>query len=153
MKQQSGFGLIEVMVAFVILALTAGSLLQLSKQYLSYSRDGRTQEVALRLVESKLDELRHQQLSLGYNSVVPGSDTSRLMETDFTETWTVEAKAWSVAQDQWLAPVSGVSNKKDVKVSLSWQDSQGVLNTIALESAITPITPLYAGPFGERYPL
>ena len=59
MKRQQGFGLIEVMIAFIVVAITAGSLLQLNKSYLEYSRDGRNREVALRLAESKLDELRY----------------------------------------------------------------------------------------------
>ncbi|MGO1247007.1 MAG: type IV pilus modification PilV family protein [Oceanisphaera sp.] len=153
MKQQSGFGLIEVMIALVILALTAGSLLQLSQQYLSYSRDGRAREVALRLVESRLDELRHQQASQGYNSLASGSDMRTLMDINFTINWTVQDQMWSATQGLWLASASVISDKKDVSVSLTWQDSQGELNSITLASAIAPISAIYAGPFGERYPL
>lgn len=154
MKRQRGFGLIEVMIAFVIVVGTAGSLLQLSKHYLEYSRDGRSREVALRLLESKLDELRHEQSVSGYHAVSSGNETRNVADVGFELDWVVHNLDWDTAQGKWLSSAASGSlgDKKDLVVTVVWQDDRGETKSVTLSSAIAPILPIYAGPFGERDP-
>lgn len=154
MKRERGFGLIEVMTAFVIVAVTAGSLLQLSKHYLEYSRDGRSREVALRLLESKLDELRHEQAVSGYPDVSSGSEARTVATISFDLEWAVHPRNWDRSQNQWLSSAANGSegNKKDIAVTVAWQNDRGQAQSVTLNSAIAPILPIYAGPFGERDP-
>ena len=153
MKRQGGFGLIEVMIAFVIVVVTAGSLLQLSKQYLEYSRDGRSREVALRLLESKLDELRHQQSLAGYQAVSSSNEVRTVSDVIFNIGWTVQGQDWDPTQSQWISLGAGsLGDKKDLQVSVAWQNGRGEAKSMTLQSAIAPLVPIYAGPFGERDP-
>ncbi|WP_417615893.1 type IV pilus modification PilV family protein [Oceanisphaera sp.] len=154
MKRQLGFGLIEVMIAFVIVAVTAGSLLQLSKHYLEYSRDGRSREIALRLLESKLDELRHEQFVAGYQAVGLGNEARTVANTSFQLDWVVDQRDWDTEQGKWRSSAASDSqgDKKDLMVTVAWQDDRGEEKSVTLSSAIVPILPIYAGPFGERDP-
>lgn len=154
MKRERGFGLIEVMIAFVIVAVTAGSLLQLSKHYLEYSRDGRSREVALRLLESKLDELRYQQAVSGYQTVSSGSEARTVAAISFDLEWAVHLRDWDSSQSQWLSTAASGSkgDKKDIAVTVTWQNDRGQAQSVTLNSAIAPIRPIYTGPFGERDP-
>lgn len=154
MKREYGFGLIEVMIAFVLVAVTAGSLLQLSKHYLEYSRDGRSREVALRLLESKLDQLRHQQAVSGYQAVSSGNEALTVATISFDLEWAVYPRDWDSSQHRWLSTAANGSkgDKKDIAVTVAWQTDRGQAQSMTLNSAIAPILPIYAGPFGERDP-
>ncbi len=138
MKRQHGFGLIEVMLAFVIVAATAGTLLQLNKTYLEYSRDGRSREVAMRLAESKLDELRRFQNRTGFNAITNGSDTVNLDDSKYQRTWIVNSYVWDSDNSDWITPFSNSQNiaKKQVEVTVSWSDASEEL-TFTLESVIS----------------
>ncbi|WP_346351000.1 type II secretion system protein [Oceanimonas sp. AH20CE76] len=113
MKRQHGFGLIEVMLAFVIVAATAGTLLQLNKTYLEYSRDGRSREVAMRLAESKLDELRRFQSRNGFDEITDGSDTVNLDNNEYARNWAVTESG---------------NAQKQVVVTINWNDGGEVLS-------------------------
>ncbi|WMC10028.1 prepilin-type N-terminal cleavage/methylation domain-containing protein [Oceanimonas pelagia] len=150
MKRQYGFGLIEVMLAFVIVAATAGTLLQLNKTYLEYSRDGRSREVAIRLAESKLDELRRFQTRSGFDAIVGGSDSISLDSIDYARSWTVTAYAWNSASSAWKTTSSSDNNtgKKQVVVTVNWTDA-GSSRSFSLESLLSPNLPASGGPFGS----
>ncbi|MBR9856589.1 MAG: hypothetical protein GYB38_02670 [Gammaproteobacteria bacterium] len=147
MKRQQGFGLIEVMIAFIVVAVTAGSLLQLNKSYLEYSRDGRNREVALRLAESKLDELRYFRNLQGYQNIVSGSESTALDGVTYELDWTVDDYGWDGSA--WMSPLlSGItSGKKEVTVTVDWDDP-GVKQNFTLASVISPNQSLGGGPFG-----
>lgn len=113
MKRQHGFGLIEVMLAFVIVAATAGTLLQLNKTYLEYSRDGRSREVAMRLAESKLDELRRFQSRNGFDEITDGSDTVNLDNNEYARNWAVTESG---------------NAQKQVVVTINWNDGGEALS-------------------------
>ncbi|MBM7456928.1 type II secretory pathway pseudopilin PulG [Oceanisphaera litoralis] len=148
MKAQSGFGLIEVMIAFIVVAVTAGSLLQLNKTYLEYSRDGRNREIALRLAESKLDEFRGVQNRAEYSSISDASSTTKVNGTDYTVSWTVNDYGWDGSA--WVTPLStGMSSdKKEVVVSVDWDDA-GNTPGIAISSVLSPYFSVSSGPFGS----
>ncbi|AEY00720.1 type IV pilin [Oceanimonas sp. GK1] len=149
MTRQYGFGLIEVMLAFIIVAATAGTLLQLNKTYLEYSRDGRSREVAMRLAESKLDELRRFQSRTGFDAIVSGSDSVSLDNIDYGRSWTVTPYAWNSASSAWATPppANVEIGKKEVAVTVTWTDA-GEAQSFSLDSVISPNTPASGGPFG-----
>ncbi|MCC4265711.1 type II secretion system GspH family protein [Oceanimonas baumannii] len=150
MRRQHGFGLIEVMLAFVIVAATAGTLLQLNKTYLEYSRDGRNREVAMRLAESKLDELRRFQHRAGFTAIDSGSDSLSLDGIEYHRNWTVTAYTWNSASSAWNMTSAGDENtaKKQVEVTISWNE-QGEPFNFSLNSVISSTIPAISGPFGS----
>ncbi|WP_116475054.1 prepilin-type N-terminal cleavage/methylation domain-containing protein [Zobellella maritima] len=145
MKRQAGFGLVEVVIAFIVVAVTAGSLLQLNKVYLEYSRDGRSREVALRLAESKLDELRHFNDKLGYQNISGGSQTTVSNGVTYNLGWTVTDYGWDTINTKWTTPLpSGTtSGKKEVAVTVDWSDN-GEPQSFTLSSVVSP-QQLYSG--------
>ncbi|GHA08602.1 prepilin-type N-terminal cleavage/methylation domain-containing protein [Oceanisphaera arctica] len=150
MKRQQGFGLIEVLIAFIVVAVTAGSLLQLNKNYLEYSRDGRSREVALRLAESKLDELRYFRDKQGYQNIAGGTESTELDGVTYDLDWTVDDYGWDAANTQWATPPpTGIpSGKKEVAVTVDWNDT-GVPQSFTLSSVVSPSLSVESGPFGS----
>ncbi|GAA3547222.1 type IV pilus modification PilV family protein [Zobellella aerophila] len=148
MKQQAGFGLVEVMIAFLLVAVTAGSLLQLNKVYLEYSRDGRNREVALRLAESKLDELRSFQDQSGYQAIGSGAEQTVVDEAVYELGWAVTDYGWDGST--WVSPPpSGVaSGKKEIVLTIDWEDAGGP-DSFTLGSVVAPNLSIGGGPFGS----
>lgn len=148
MKQQAGFGLVEVMIAFIVVAVTAGSLLQLNKLYLEYSRDGRNREVALRLAESKLDELRGFQDQAGYQAISEGTEQTTVDEVNYDLGWTVTDYGWNGSS--WVSPPpSGISSgKKDIALTIGWEGAGGP-DSFSISSVVSPNLSISGGPFGS----
>lgn len=148
MKNQFGFGLIEVVIAFVLVAVSAGSLLQLHKVYLEYSRDGRHREVALRLAESKLDALRME--SGADYQALSGSPSPEMVLVDemaYALEWTVSDYGWSGSAWVTPAPPGRAVGKKEIGIAVSWQDGEEA-ETVFIESTLAPNTSFSRGPFG-----
>ncbi|MBL1376846.1 type IV pilus modification PilV family protein [Zobellella iuensis] len=149
MKKQAGFGLVEVVIAFILVAVTAGSLLQLHKVYLEYSRDGRYREVALRLAESKLDELRGFGRIADYQAIASSSapESVRVDDTDYAIEWGVSDYGWDGGA--WVTPLpSGVaSGKKAIDITVGWSQPDGG-GSLRLESVLSPHLSIGSGPFG-----
>ncbi|MGR7922485.1 type IV pilus modification PilV family protein [Zobellella denitrificans] len=131
-NKQHGFGLIEVFISFFIVAVTAGSLLSLNKTYLEYIRDGRSREVAIRLAESRLDDLRIFKNMAEYEALADGSETLSIDDVSYDVVWSV------------------VSNGavKDVYVEVFWIGAGGDSESVSLSSSITPNLSVTRGPFG-----
>ncbi|OXS15848.1 hypothetical protein CGX12_06800 [Zobellella denitrificans] len=149
MRRQNGFGLLEVMIAFILVAVTAGTLLQLNKVYLEYSRDGRYREVALRLAESKLDELRGFDSIADYQAIVGSSspESVRVDDTDYAIEWEVTDYGWDGSA--WVTPPpSGVaSGKKEIEIAVGWSQPDGD-EVLLAESVLSPNLSIGSGPFG-----
>ncbi|WP_107850829.1 type IV pilus modification PilV family protein [Oceanimonas marisflavi] len=139
MKRHQGFGLVEALIAFVIVAVTAGALLQLNKSYLEYSRDGLNREVAVRLAESKLDEFRQFRDQLSYQNISGGTETRAVDEISYDLAWTVNDYGWDEANSQWVTPPpTGVpSDKKEIAVTVNWDDT-GQPQSFTLSSVVSP---------------
>ena len=58
-KHISGFSLIEVIIAFLVIAMGSASLVQLHRGYLRQESNSTQREEAMHLAESKLDDLRN----------------------------------------------------------------------------------------------
>lgn len=135
MKRQSGFGLVEVFISFLLVAGTAGVLLQLHKVYLEYSRDGSYREVALRLAESKIDEVRNVGSLSAFNSLPNGGTEQRVINNmTFYLDWTI-------------SPVGSLM-EKEVGVDVSWTVDTA-LQTFSLSSRVVPQLQVIEGPVGN----
>ncbi|WP_458734369.1 type IV pilus modification PilV family protein [Zobellella taiwanensis] len=135
MKRQSGFGLIEVFISFLLVAGTAGVLLQLHKVYLEYSRDGGYREVALRLAESKIDEIRSTDSLSAFNSLPNGGNEQKVIDNmTFELDWTI-------------SPVGSLM-EKEVDVEVSWA-VDAALQTFSLSSRVVPQLQIIEGPVGN----
>jgi hypothetical protein len=149
MRRQNGFGLLEVMIAFILVAVTAGTLLQLNKVYLEYSRDGRYREVALRLAESKLDELRGFDSIADYQAIVGSSspESVQVDDTDYAIEWEVTDYGWDGSA--WVTPPpSGVaSGKKEIEIAVGWSEPESD-EVLLAESVLSPNLSISSGPFG-----
>ncbi|PSJ39295.1 hypothetical protein C7I36_12655 [Zobellella taiwanensis] len=149
MRRQSGFGLLEVMIAFILVAVTAGTLLQLNKVYLEYSRDGRYREVAMRLAESKLDELRGFDNITDYQAIVGSSapESVQVDDTDYAIEWEVTDYGWDGSA--WVTPPpSGVaSGKKEIEIAVGWSEPESD-EVLLAESVLSPNLSISSGPFG-----
>lgn len=149
MKRQAGFGLLEVLIAFIVVAVTAGALLQLNKVYLEYSRDGRYREVALRLAESKLDELRSFHTVGGYQNIDSSATPEQVVVDDigYEVSWIVTDYAWDGSD--WVTPLpSGTpSGKKEIAVGVGWSNAGGE-QALAIDSIVSPSLSISSGPFG-----
>lgn len=132
MRRQAGFGLIEVMLAFIIVAVTSGALLQLNKVYLEYSRDGAYREVAIRLAESRLDELRTFSSEVEYAAVTSGTELITAHN----------GISYGVSWD-----INELDHRKDVVITVSWHDPGGT-KSLVMESTIAPNLSVASGPFG-----
>lgn len=152
MQQHRGFALIEVMIAFILLSIMAAGLLPLSQRYLTYSRDGRDREIAMRLAESKLDELRHLAYLNQSSMIVSGQSTQTMSNTAFSLNWTVTAFDWNPTQQAWQSVIADeyFSGKKDVSVTITWLDTRDADQSLVLNTALVALPTLSAGPFGHR---
>lgn len=149
MSRQHGFGLIEVIVALVLIAVTAGSLLQLSKHYLSYGRESASREIALRILESKLDTFKSSRSLEEYQAISSGSEQQLLAEHTFNLGWEVSEWGWDKESEQWYqGTVDPLLSKKDIQLFITWQDGHPEPQQLFLQTSVTFITPLIAGPFG-----
>ena len=149
-RQRRGFGLIEVMVALVLIAVMAAALLPLSQRYLSASRDGRQLEVAVRLAESKLDELRHLAQQNQPQLIVSGHQQRQVIDSEFSLDWTVSALKWSPAVQAWQSAADAELNgKQNVLVTVTWSNSRDELQSFSLQTALVALPSLVAGPFGR----
>ena len=153
MKRIRGFGLIEVMVALVLIAVMAAALLPLSQRYLTASRDARQLEVALRLAESKLDELRHFAQQNQPQLLVSGDGVQQVMLSEFSLQWTVQSFNWQPTPQAWQPAANGAqfSGKHQVLVTVTWLNSHDEPQSFSLSTAMVALPTLTAAPFGRRF--
>ncbi|MGL5303898.1 MAG: prepilin-type N-terminal cleavage/methylation domain-containing protein, partial [Aeromonas sp.] len=154
MKRQNGFGLLEILVTLVVLGVAVVGLVTLSKSALSASQDGKRYEVAMRLAESKIDELRNFNSLViaisphtAYNNIVSGNATKILSKDSYSLVWTVNNQYWNSATAAWegVAPTGYLLNypgRKQVATTVSWVNSKGENISIFLTGYISPIQSL-----------
>ncbi|MGL5660438.1 MAG: type IV pilus modification PilV family protein [Aeromonas sp.] len=154
MKRQNGFGLLEILVTIVVLGVAVVGLVTLSKSALSASQDGKRYEVAMRIAESKIDELRNFNSLViataphtAYNNIVSGNATKILSKDSYSLVWTVNNQYWNSATAAWegVAPTGYLLNypgRKQVATTVSWVNSKGNNISIFLTGYISPIQSL-----------
>ena len=112
---QSGFFLIEAVVAFLLLAFTTLGLSSFMLTTIETNRDARRITAATNLAQDKMEELR----GLAYTAVVSGSDGEFNEEGGTTGARVIYSRSWSVTED---SPESGL---KSIRVQVGWTDKKG----------------------------
>lgn len=104
-QRQSGFTLIEALIALVVLSLGLFGLMQIQTRVMTETGDSKTRTAAVNIAQEKLEELRNG----SYDSVVSGGDTVQAAAGGtwtFTRSWTVTSKT--------------NPNYKEVSIIASW---------------------------------
>ena len=114
-KEQSGFFLIEAVVAFLLLAFTTLGLSSFMLTTIETNRDARRITAATNLAQDKLEELR----GLSYTAVVSGSDGEFNEEGGTTGSRVIYSRSWTVIDD---SPEAGL---KSILVQVGWIDKKG----------------------------
>jgi type IV pilus modification protein PilV len=114
-KIQKGIGLIEVLIATVVIAVGLLSVASLQGRFVSSSGISKTYSEALVLAEKKLEMLRNNVTATGYNALAAGAfiDPGNPIagtNASFTRSWTVTG--------------ADAPNRKKVSMQVGW-DSNG----------------------------
>ncbi|MDD1620131.1 MAG: hypothetical protein LUQ11_01525 [Methylococcaceae bacterium] len=122
-KLQGGIGLIEVLIAMVVVAVGLVAVATLQGHLMSDSGDNKTRSEALALAERKIEELRNNANVAGYQAITAGTTTeSNIVGTNatFTRSWTIGDVTGFLAS----AP-----NRKNISVQVSWDgNGNGVVD-------------------------
>ncbi len=110
-KHNAGIGLIEVLVATVVVAVGLLAVATLQGGLMGGSRDNKTRAECQSLANTKMEQLRDAITPAGYTAIV--SSTANENITGVTETF---SRGWTVT-DQ-TSP-----NRKQVNVTVSWGDA------------------------------
>lgn len=136
-KRTHGFTLIEVLIALAVMGFGLIGIARFQVTMIQDSGFVREQTIAMRLAESKIEELRafkalsdsvglpsYEGIASGTETIQPANDTSV-----FTVSWTVDRQS----------PAAG--DFKEVRVTVSWTDARGALRTIETGSIIAADDP------------
>ncbi len=138
---QRGFGLIEVLVAFVVIAAGAAALVKLQSAFLTTTAESGAREAAMHLAETKLDDLRSFEVvattsgkvayqDIGNNSggqIASGAHTIGQQALDLS---------WTVSNQFLTSPANVIPERKDATVTVSWIDRSGTQRNLSLSGAI-----------------
>ena len=129
-KKYAGQGLIEIVITVLIIAGTVLALIRFQIA-LTYSNSvSQQQNIALILANKQIETLRDFSVLTGANSyanVASGSSTTTITHAVYTITWTVTA--------------STNPTYKNIHVSVTWIDRNGVSQSISLVSHVAGIDP------------
>jgi Tfp pilus assembly protein PilV len=143
--KQKGIGLIEVMVAFIIIATSAVALVGLQNRFMQTEDESTSREVAMHLAETALDELRtFDSINtttgiVAYEDIASNSLGTSQSIGKFTYTTT-----WTVTNRFFTTPTPTLPDQKDVNVVVTWHDQEGTARSISLFGIISPNTSLNA---------
>lgn len=145
-----GFSLIEVMLAFIIVAVSAAGLVKLQNSYMKQEGSSSARESAMHLAENKLDDLRSFTTlatttgQFAYQDIqtnVGQSIANGLAAGSHTIGNTIYALGWTVANDPDPLPANlKYPLRKDITISVAWSDQNGSDKTLSLSSSIAAST-------------
>jgi prepilin-type N-terminal cleavage/methylation domain-containing protein len=146
-KNQSGFGLLELLIAITILAIGMLGIMKLQMQSAFGNTASRKNSAAVNLARSKMEELKRigaYSIQGGAIAALADSDTTYDLDDwtspDFTDgpfneaadssaAGKIYSRSWNVVQDY---PIPGF---KSIRVRVSWND-QGVEKHVDMETQI-----------------
>lgn len=154
-SRPSGFSLIEVLIAVVILSFGLLALSALQGSLFRNSAESKAQSVGLSLASEKLEYFRGYRDSTVYTALTSGADGTAgaplaVGGVDYTRSWTVTRYAYpeaggnftSVGNTAALGATYASNNEfKRVSVTVGWTDPQGNPQSVTLEDAIAAIDP------------
>ncbi|QXB55414.1 prepilin-type N-terminal cleavage/methylation domain-containing protein [Aeromonas sp. FDAARGOS 1415] len=148
MNKQKGFGLLEILIALVLLGVGVAGLVSLARGMLSAAREGGRYEIAMRLAESKLDEFRNfnevrtaTPPLTAYKDIATGSGSQSLSNDSYSVNWTVTNQflnggVWSTTQP--ATYLYDYPERKRIVVRVTWNDNDGSGRYLELAGAISP---------------
>ena len=134
-KKQKGVGLIEVLIATVVIAIGLLAVAALQSGFIAGSGNNKTRSEALTLAEQKVEELRNNIDLVGFeahlNSTTAISDTVTGSNASFTRSWIITQ--------------GGTADRKNISVIVTWDsdggaDSDGDGNIIDNDEKVNIIT-------------
>jgi Tfp pilus assembly protein PilV len=135
-KQQSGQGLIEILIVSVIIIISSVALIQFQamisyRDSLALQRSDAT-VLALQKIESLRDfqVLNTQTPYAAYSDIASGTGTSVGTNTTFTLTWTVTTNV--------------TYSSKMIDVTVSWNDIRNIAQTITLSTEVAGLQPVFS---------
>jgi type IV pilus modification protein PilV len=146
-RRQSGFSLLEVLVAVVVLSFGLLALAALQGSLFKSSAEAKAQSVALALATEKLEYFRGYSDVAAYQALDSGADG-----VDFTRSWTVKRYAYPAAGGSFilvaantgaLSSTTYAANNefKRIQVDVTWKDAQNLDQRVSLEDAIGGVDP------------
>jgi type IV pilus modification protein PilV len=158
----SGFSLLEVLVAVVILSFGLLALSALQGSLFKNSSEAKAQSAGLALAQEKLEYLRGFQDMATYLAI----DTSAAAESipeggvTYSRTWTVDRCALKTATSVFdcdVANTGALDSKtytqnnefKKITVNVTWSDAQGVGQRVSLEEAVAALDPSDSAKIGK----
>lgn len=139
-KKQTGFSLLEVLIAFAIIMISVVSLVGLHRFYIKAEASSTMRTVALQLAESKLDNLRTFDSVSAKSGVVAYTD---IVTNSTGENKTLNGNtykvSWVVTNNYLTSPANAIPETKSVTVNVGWVDNEGAAQTIALSGLVSRI--------------
>ena len=141
-SKQNGFGLLEVLIAFVIITVSVVALLSLQNSYLKNENNLTIRNGAMHLAESKLDDLRTFDSLASATGVVAYNDINNNTGGTITAgTVSVGSYSytlsWTVSNQFLTTPANTYPELKNITVSVSWKNHDGYTESLALNGIIT----------------
>lgn len=155
MKREAGIGIIEVMIALIIVAVGLIGLSRFNIKLLQDSTISKERSEAVSLAEQKLEELRNIDR-------LPGSSDTYTDITDATETVGPAGSGADVEVDgllttytrSWSVTESADGGIKSVDVSMTWSDRSGEVSnntSISIADAVSDTNPAKSGSLLDAY--
>lgn len=132
-----GASLIEVLIAFVVLALGITSIVSFQGRLANESTHAKSRTEAASIAETKLEEFRNFGSTAEFDAIASGTDT--IDSSDIANLSNVYSVSWTVID----VPSTSPTHKK-VDLSVTWPDANGntsTLNTVSLSTVVARVDP------------
>ncbi len=140
-QESGGFGLIEAMLAALVVALGMMSLVRLQEQFFYSNKNSLIYTEALRFAQEKLEAVRSAASQADLQNLGSGQDSC-----DPQQTGSFCAGLHLALQRSWgLSPCANPLPCQKIVSKVSWQTVRGVTQDVVLSSYISGIAPIQAG--------
>lgn len=160
--RQSGFSLLEVLIAVVILSFGLLALAALQGSLFKSSSEAKAQSVGLALAQEKLEFFRGYQNLTAYQAMDSSTTAESIAEggVDYSRNWTVDRCAFAIGTQRFVCGVGNTSvlskttyvannEFKRITVNVTWTDARSATQRVSLEEAIAAIDPSDSAKVGK----